>query len=68
MRVAVIGGGSWGTAFARLLALSGHQTTLVCRDPVQADAIARHHRNPRYLFSLSNSFKLCPERPEMRCS
>jgi len=52
VRVAVIGGGSWGTAFARLLALSGHDTTLVCRDPVQADAIARHHRNPRYLFDV----------------
>jgi glycerol-3-phosphate dehydrogenase (NAD(P)+) len=48
----VIGGGSWGTAFARLLALSGHQTTLVCRDPEQAEAIARHHRNPGYLFDV----------------
>jgi glycerol-3-phosphate dehydrogenase (NAD(P)+) len=52
MRAAVIGGGSWGTAFARLLALSGHDTTLVCRDPEQAHAIARHHRNPRYLFDI----------------
>jgi glycerol-3-phosphate dehydrogenase (NAD(P)+) len=52
MRVAVIGGGSWGTAFARLLALSGHDTTLVCRDPAQARAIAVHHRNPRYLFDI----------------
>jgi glycerol-3-phosphate dehydrogenase (NAD(P)+) len=48
----VIGGGSWGTAFARLLALSGHQTTLVCRDPEQARAISTHHRNPRYLFDI----------------
>ena len=52
MRAAVIGGGSWGTAFARLLALSGHDTTLVCRDPEQARAIALHHRNPRYLFDV----------------
>ena len=48
----MIGGGSWGTAFARLLALSGHDTTLVCRDPEQARAIARRHRNPRYLFDV----------------
>jgi glycerol-3-phosphate dehydrogenase (NAD(P)+) len=48
----VIGGGSWGTAFARLLALSGHRTTLVCRDPDQARAISSHHRNPRYLFDI----------------
>ena len=48
----LIGGGSWGTAFARLLALSGHDTTLVCRDPEQAKAIARRRRNPRYLFDV----------------
>ena len=41
VRAAVIGGGSWGTAFARLLALAGHDTVLVCRDPEQAVAIAR---------------------------
>ena len=48
----MIGGGSWGTAFARLLALAGHETTLVCRDRDQAAAIAAHHRNPRYLFDV----------------
>lgn len=52
MRAAVIGGGSWGTAFARLLAMAGHQTTLVCRDRDQAHAVATHHRNPRYLFDV----------------
>jgi len=52
MRIAVIGGGSWGTAFARLLARAGHDTLLVCRDPEQARAIATHHRNPRYLFDI----------------
>ena len=48
----MIGGGSWGTAFARLLALAGHDTVLVCRDPEQAAAIARDHRNPRYLSDI----------------
>jgi glycerol-3-phosphate dehydrogenase (NAD(P)+) len=52
VRAAVIGGGSWGTAFARLLALAGHETTLVCRDREQAHAVATHHRNPRYLFDV----------------
>src|SRR5262249_46308210 len=52
VKAAVIGGGSWGTAFARLLAASGHETTLVCRDRDQAGAIAAHHRNPRYLFDV----------------
>ena len=48
----MIGGGSWGTAFARVLAMAGHQTTLVCRDRDQAHAVATRHRNPRYLFDV----------------
>ncbi len=52
MRIAVVGGGSWGTAFARLLADRGHEATLVCRDPEQASVIARTGRNPRYLETV----------------
>jgi glycerol-3-phosphate dehydrogenase (NAD(P)+) len=53
VRVAVVGGGSWGTAVARLLALKGHPVVLVCRDPAQAEAINRHRRNPKYLYDVS---------------
>ena len=49
MRAVVVGGGTWGTAFARLLADRGHQSTLACRDPEQVRAIAETGRNPRYL-------------------
>jgi glycerol-3-phosphate dehydrogenase (NAD(P)+) len=49
LRAAVVGGGSWGTAFARLLAERGHEVTLACRDPDQAAAIEETGRNPRYL-------------------
>jgi glycerol-3-phosphate dehydrogenase (NAD(P)+) len=49
MRATVIGGGSWGTAFARLLAEHGHDVTLACRDLEQAAAIEETGRNPRYL-------------------
>jgi len=49
MNVAVVGGGSWGTAFSRLLLERGHDVTLVCRDPEQAAAIRETGRNPRYL-------------------
>jgi glycerol-3-phosphate dehydrogenase (NAD(P)+) len=49
VRAVVAGGGSWGTAFARLLADRGHDVTLACRDPEQARAIAETGRNPRYL-------------------
>jgi glycerol-3-phosphate dehydrogenase (NAD(P)+) len=43
----VIGAGSWGTAFSRLLADRGLEVTLVCRDPAQAATIAETGRNPR---------------------
>lgn len=49
MRVVVVGGGSWGTAFSRLLRDCGHDVVLACRDPDQAAAIAATARNPRYL-------------------
>ena len=49
MKTVVIGGGSWGTAFARLLAEHGHEVTLACRDAEQARAISETGRNPRYL-------------------
>ena len=44
-----MGGGSWGTAFSRILAQGGHEVTLACRDAEQARAIEETHRNPRYL-------------------
>jgi glycerol-3-phosphate dehydrogenase (NAD(P)+) len=49
MRVTVVGGGSWGTAFAIVLRERGHDVTLACRDPEQARAIAETGHNPRYL-------------------
>lgn len=48
MKIVVVGGGSWGTAFAHVLA-SRHEVTLACRDAEQARAIADTGRNPRYL-------------------
>lgn len=49
MKVVVVGGGSWGTAFARVLANREHDVTLACRDAEQARAISETRRNPRYL-------------------
>jgi glycerol-3-phosphate dehydrogenase (NAD(P)+) len=48
MRVAVVGAGSWGTAFACVLRDNGHEVTLAARDPAQVAAIAESGRNPRY--------------------
>jgi glycerol-3-phosphate dehydrogenase (NAD(P)+) len=52
MRTVVVGGGSWGTAFSRLLADRGHEVVLACRDPEQAAAIDETGRNPRYLTTV----------------
>ena len=49
LRVAVAGGGSWGTALAHVLASAGHDVTLVLRDESVAQAIISGHENPRYL-------------------
>ncbi len=47
--VAVLGGGSFGTAIANLLAENGQQVRLWMRDPAQAEAIRVSRENPRYL-------------------
>jgi glycerol-3-phosphate dehydrogenase (NAD(P)+) len=52
MNVCVIGGGSWGSVFAALLAARGHEVTLACRDAAQARVIAETGRNPRYLTDV----------------
>ncbi len=52
MRVVVVGGGSWGTAFSVLLRDRGHQVALACRDAGQAAAIRATGRNPRYLTGV----------------
>jgi glycerol-3-phosphate dehydrogenase (NAD(P)+) len=49
VKVVVVGGGSWGTAFAGLLRDRGHEVTLACRDPDQVRAIRETGHNPRYL-------------------
>jgi glycerol-3-phosphate dehydrogenase (NAD(P)+) len=48
-RVAVIGAGSWGTAFAAIPAGSGVETILWARREELADAISSRHENPEYL-------------------
>ena len=45
----MVGGGSWGTGFARLLADRGAQVTLATRGEAEAAEIRARGRNPRYL-------------------
>jgi glycerol-3-phosphate dehydrogenase (NAD(P)+) len=55
MNAVVAGAGAWGTAFACVLAMRGHEVTLACRDPEQARAIEETGRNPRHLPSTDLS-------------
>jgi glycerol-3-phosphate dehydrogenase (NAD(P)+) len=48
-RVAVIGSGSWGTAFATIPAEKGIDTVLWARREDLCDAISTRHENPDYL-------------------
>jgi glycerol-3-phosphate dehydrogenase (NAD(P)+) len=52
VNLAVIGGGSWGTALAAHLARCGHDVRLWLRDPALADAVSRSGENARYLPGL----------------
>lgn len=53
MNIAVIGGGSWGTALAHLLAGKGLSVTMLVRSPEQAAEITGRHENSRYLPGLA---------------
>lgn len=52
MRFLVVGAGSWGTAFTRLLLDRGHEVVLACRTREHAEAIVGNGWNPRYLQSV----------------
>lgn len=47
--VAVLGAGSWGTTFGKVLADAGRQVTVWARKSDVADEINLHHRNQSYL-------------------
>jgi glycerol-3-phosphate dehydrogenase (NAD(P)+) len=50
--IAVLGGGSFGTAIANLLAENGQSVLHWMRDPEQAQAIRLTRENPRYLKGI----------------
>src|SRR5690606_33948923 len=50
--IAVLGGGSFGTAIANLLGENGRIARLWMRDPEQAEQMRRERENPRYLKGI----------------
>lgn len=74
MTTAIIGGGSWGTALASVLAEKG-PVNLWARDPDSVDSINREHRNIKYQSDLVlsdqikafSSFEDCLKGVELVC-
>ena len=54
MNFVIVGGGSWGTAFARVLQNREHDVTLACRDPEQARVDRRDGPEPALPPSLQH--------------
>jgi glycerol-3-phosphate dehydrogenase (NAD(P)+) len=65
-RVAVLGGGSFGTALAQLAARQGQTVRLWMRDSAQARAINETRHNPRYLsdFELHENIRATSDEQE----
>lgn len=57
-RVGVIGGGSWGTALAKLLAEKGCPVSLWVHDPARAQAISESRVNADYLPNVALPYNL----------
>lgn len=53
MKVAVLGGGAWGTALALTSLRGGNQTTFWMRDPEAVRAVNERHENPGYLPGIA---------------
>ncbi|TXS95622.1 NAD(P)H-dependent glycerol-3-phosphate dehydrogenase [Parahaliea maris] len=58
-RVAVLGGGSFGTVIANLIATNGHPVCLWLRNEQRVEAINRDHENAEYLPGYSLDPHLC---------
>ncbi|MFC6153453.1 NAD(P)H-dependent glycerol-3-phosphate dehydrogenase [Nocardioides yefusunii] len=52
-RIAVVGAGSWGTAFAIVLADAGNDVVVWARRAELAEAITERHENPDYLPGIA---------------
>jgi glycerol-3-phosphate dehydrogenase (NAD(P)+) len=68
MRVTVLGGGSWGTTMASLIA-PRHPTVLWARNPEVARSVNTAHRNPFYVsrFELAEELRATSDLEEATC-
>lgn len=66
LKVAVLGGGSFGTAIANIIACNKHQVFLWMRSPEQAAQCRLNHENSRYLpgYKLDASLSITSDMAE----
>lgn len=66
-KIGVLGGGSWGTALAILLANKGHEVTMWLRDKAQMEEMKSKRVNSKYLPGaiLPNNIKLTVDLEEV---
>lgn len=57
LKVAVLGGGSWGTALIKILTENKRNIGWYIRNPVNADFIKKHSHNPNYLSASKINIK-----------
>jgi len=70
VKVAVVGGGSWGTALALVLAKNNHEVSLWCFKEEEADSIISNRENTRYLpnIKIPQSIKVTCNISEAICN
>lgn len=66
-RIAVFGGGAWGTALANAAALAGRHVSLWMRDRAAADDITASRENARYLPGVSLHARVTPTSDLSHC-
>lgn len=59
-RIAILGGGAYGTAIATLCAANGNEVFLWCYEQKVVDGIKRHRTNENYLPGIELSKKIHP--------
>tara|TARA_B100001175_G_scaffold297450_1_gene287193 strand:- start:13151 stop:14188 length:1038 start_codon:yes stop_codon:yes gene_type:complete len=57
LKVAVLGGGSWGTALIKILSENKRNIGWYIRNPTNADLVKKHGHNPNYLVTTSLNIK-----------
>ena len=57
LKIAVLGGGSWGTALIKILTQNKRNVGWYIRNPINVDFVKKHGHNPNYLSAANLKIK-----------